>query len=139
MDYFFPRNRSFSRELMFFYKTSLSILEVGDGLLAVENNGQFNTHFDTGRWGLTVTVRGAYRGQIFPSGLENCGVLPGELIKGGVTTHARVVAVVQKYLKPMASHYELVTEASPEGEVDFASIFEIFKRHSEFFSGLNKD
>jgi len=121
----FSRNESFLKEIMkYLGKTQLEAKEIGDGILAVKQTDDYDIFFDTGRWKVKITVKSEFREMIFPCGLDNGGVFPGRLFKGGTRTEERVIIIVKQKLVPAAQHYKLVTDKEEEKKANpFSDIF----------------
>jgi len=84
-------------------------MEIGDGLLAIKTENDFDVVFDTGRWKLTITVKESHQAVIFPPTLAHAGILPGKLM-GGVVDREKIMRIVRQKLGRQSEHYQLVEE-----------------------------
>jgi hypothetical protein len=111
MKFLFNRNKDLLIEIRdYFGSGSPEIREIGDGILAVRIEENFDIIFDTGRWQLTMEVKEIYKRTIYPLHFSNTGILPGRLFKGGVISIERVMVIVKEKLTPLSDHYMLTDE-----------------------------
>jgi hypothetical protein len=115
MRFLFQRNKELVIEIReYFGSGSPEIREIGDGILAVRIEENYDIIFDTGRWQLTMKVKEVYRRTIYPLHFSNTGILPGRLFKGGVISIERVMVIVKGKLTPLSEHYMLADEKLAE-------------------------
>jgi hypothetical protein len=111
MQFLFNRNKDLIIEIReHFGSGSAEVREIGDGILAVRIEENYDIIFDTGRWKLTMEVKEVYKRTIYPLHFSNTGILPGRLFKGGVVSIERVMVIVKEKLTPLSDHYLLAEE-----------------------------